>query len=87
VQLLVKAMLMYEQGRGGLSKSDEDAAKWFQKAAEQGNEHGQAYLGDFYERGAGNLPEDMEQALKYYRLAAAKGNNYAKNALKRLGTN
>jgi len=79
--------VMYEQGRGGLSKSDEDAAKWFQKAAEQGNEHGQAYLGDFYERGAGNLPEDMEQALKYYRLAAAKGNNYAKNALKRLGTN
>jgi TPR repeat protein len=49
---------MYQNGRGGLSKDDVEASKWYRKGAEQGNAAAQAYLGVMYERGRGGLAKD-----------------------------
>lgn len=49
-----------------------EAARWFRKAAEQGNAEGQFYLGVMYARGRG-VPHDFSQAAHWFQKAADQG--------------
>ena len=60
----------YYNGRG--PKSDIEAAKWFQKAAEQGYAGAQWFLGLMYVKGAG-VPKSDVEAIKWFRKAADQG--------------
>lgn len=60
----------YYKGRG--PESDIEAAKWFQKAAEQGFAGAQWILGLMYVKGAG-MPKSDEEAAKWFRKAAEQG--------------
>lgn len=62
------------------------AAKWFQKAADQGYSDAQNYLGTMYENGLG-VEKDKQKAYDLYKKAAAQGNVYAKNNANRLAPN
>jgi TPR repeat protein len=53
-----------------------EAAKWFRKAAEQGEAEAQYYLGRLYEKGQG-VTEDNQQAVQWYRKAAEQGHAQA----------
>ena len=61
----------YEHGNG-VPEDKTEAAKWYRKAAEQGDARGQRNLGVCYEYGNG-VPEDKEEAVKWYRKAAEQG--------------
>ncbi|MBN2438840.1 MAG: sel1 repeat family protein, partial [Deltaproteobacteria bacterium] len=50
----------------------QEAAKWYLKAAEQGNTQAQFYAGRLYEKGQG-VPQSDVVALSFYILASAKG--------------
>lgn len=52
----------------GISKSEENATRWFEKAALQGNGTGQYELGISYEAGRG-IPVDNIRALAWYETA------------------
>jgi TPR repeat protein len=61
---------MYEFGR----RVPQDyilAAKWYARAAEQGEPHGQHFLGLLYDKGQG-VPEDSVESYKWLNLAAAR---------------
>lgn len=47
-------------------------AKWYRKAAEQGNAHGQYILGDCYVRSHG-VKQDYCEVAKLYMKAASQG--------------
>ena len=49
-----------------------EAAKWFQKAAEQGHMYSQFQLGYFYEFGKG-AEKDYKKAIQWYQKAASQG--------------
>ena len=55
-----------------MAQDDAEAAKWYRKAAEQGNVDAQATLGFRYEHGQG-VPQDYVLAHMWLSLAAAKG--------------
>ncbi len=74
---------MYSTGRG-VPKSDAEAAKWFCKAAEQGEACGQFCLGTIYEFGRG-VPQNDAEAVKWYRKAAEQGYHLAQEELKKRG--
>ena len=59
------------------------AAKWYQKAAEQGLVVAQYNLGVLYETGEG-VPMDKGMAAKWYQMAADQGHAEAKAALDEL---
>jgi hypothetical protein len=59
---------MYGEGRGVL-QDYAAAAKWYRRAAEQGNAGAQYNLGVMYYQGRG-VPQDDAAAAKWYRLAA-----------------
>ena len=59
------------------------AAKWFQKAADQGYSDAQNYLGTMYENGLG-VEKDRQEAYDLYKKAAEEGNVYAINNVRRL---
>lgn len=52
------------------------AMKWYQLAAEQGNDSAQTNIGSFYYFGHG-VPQDYGEAGKWFRLAAEQGNHTA----------
>lgn len=90
--LLVRASLkndsdaQYELGRmcldsSGAGHDEEEAARWFLKAAEQGNISAQYSLGQMYYHGTGVTQDDAE-AVKWYQKAAEQGRI---DALKDLG--
>ena len=54
------------------SQNYEEALKWLQKAADQGNTTGQSFLGSMYYFGRG-VPQNYEEALKWFRKAADQG--------------
>ena len=54
----------------------EDAAKWFRKAAEQGNAGAQYNLAVMYDKGLG-VPQDYSEAVRWYRKAAEQGDALA----------
>ena len=53
--------------------SDQEAAKWFLLAAEQGNVMAQGHLGRLYYLGKGGAPQSYEEALRWLLPAAEKG--------------
>ena len=57
-----------------------EAAKWYRKAAEQGDAQAQNYLGVMYDKGEG-IEQDYQEAAKWYRKAAEQGDAWAQNNL------
>ncbi|HEX4304233.1 MAG TPA: hypothetical protein VHZ78_15660 [Rhizomicrobium sp.] len=73
--------LKYLDGDGdGVAASEADAAKWLERAAEQGMPVAQYRLGTMYERGRG-VPADAAKAVHWYELAAQAGNRKAMHNL------
>jgi TPR repeat protein len=64
----------------GTSKNDAEAAKWFQKSADQGNADGQFSLGCIYFSGSGVTKSEVE-ALKWFQKSADQGNTNGEFAL------
>ncbi len=56
------------------------AREYFEKAAKEGNEHAESYLGLFYEKGYGG-EKDINKALYWYKKAALKGNIFSQYSL------
>lgn len=56
------------------------ARECFEKAAEEGNEYAESYLGLFWEKGYGG-EKDIEKALYWYKKAALKGNAFSQYSL------
>jgi TPR repeat protein len=67
---------MYDYGRG-VPEDDTEAAKWYCKAAEQGNRFAQLFLGIMYKFGRG-VPQDYVLAYMWLNLAAAQGSSGAR---------
>lgn len=65
------------------STSLSQAAVWFEKAAIQGHERAQIYLGHFYENGLG-VTQDYDKARAWYEKAAAQGDYEAERYLQLL---
>ena len=72
----------YYQGIG-VEENDEEAVKWFAKAAERGQPRALFLLGECYEEGNG-VKADLNKAKEYYQRAADRGYQSAQKALKRL---
>ncbi len=68
----VQLAQLYAKGEG-VTNSYVEAAKWFQRAADQTNSDALLGLGELYEAGQG-VPKDLDQAVKLYRQAAEQGN-------------
>ena len=60
--------LCYAHGTG-VAQDDEEAVKWYRKAADQGLADAQHNLGNCYENGTG-VAQDEEEAVKWYRKEA-----------------
>ncbi|MET0408512.1 MAG: sel1 repeat family protein [Hyphomicrobium sp.] len=75
----------YAQG-DGVTQNFKEAAKWYQRSADQGFAQAQYRLGTLYERGFG-LKTDREQAALWYQRAAEQGNIKAMHNLAVLSTN
>jgi TPR repeat protein/serine/threonine protein kinase len=56
------------------SKDYTEAAKWYRKAAEQGNVDAQYKLGEIYYNGGYGVAKDYSEAVKWYQKAAEQGN-------------
>ena len=69
----------------GVEQSDDEAVKWFRKAAEQGEATAQKNLGYCYKLGHG-VEKSYDEAVKWYRKAAEQGNADAQHNLKDLET-
>ncbi len=67
----------------GITQDDEQAAVWFRRAGEQGDEQAQFSLGVLYYNGQG-LPQSYLEAYYWLNLAAAHG---TKEALQEDATN
>ena len=59
---------MYMVGQG-VPRDYAEAARWFRKAADQGDDFGQFNLGVLYAHGQG-VPRDYTEAVRWYRRAA-----------------
>jgi TPR repeat protein len=70
------------EGGSGVRRNDEEAAKWYRKAANQGNQAAEVAFGILLWTGRG-VPEDKAQAVTWYRKAARQGNG---SAMFNLGT-
>ena len=69
------AEIQYRRGneyRYGDLQNDTEAAKWYQKAAEQGHAPAQRQLGTMYFLGEG-VPQHYAEAAKWYQKAADQG--------------
>ncbi len=62
---------MYLNGQG-VARDNAEAAKWYRKAAEQGDAGAQFNLGVMYGGGQG-VPQDYAEAVKWFRKAADQG--------------
>jgi len=62
----------YDVGVSGYEKNDVEAAKWYRKAAGQGNAVCQFNLGNMYADGRG-MAQDEAEAVKWYRKSAEQG--------------
>ncbi|MCZ6847493.1 MAG: redoxin family protein, partial [Alphaproteobacteria bacterium] len=75
--------LLYHHGLGVESKISE-AAKWYGRAAENGDADGQKAIGDLYAKGFWGK-KNSAKAATWYRKAAEQGHAGAKEALRKLG--
>lgn len=64
----------------GVSRSEQDAARWLERAAKSGEPVAEYRLGTLYQRGAG-VVQDEAQALHWYEAAANQGNRKAMHNL------
>jgi hypothetical protein len=62
---------MYDLGHG-VPQDYAEAVRWYLKAAEQGVELAQTYLGGMYDQGRG-VPQDYAEAATWFRRAADRG--------------
>jgi uncharacterized protein len=67
--------VMYYRGEG-VRQDYAEAARWYRKAAEQGNVVSQVNLADLYRDGKG-VPQDYAEAARWYRKAAEQGDTHA----------
>ncbi len=67
-----------------IQQDEAEAAKWFQKSADQGNANGQANLGYVYETGRG-VTLNKDTAISWYKKAVLQNNQYAKDRLSAMG--
>jgi TPR repeat protein len=67
--------MMYAAGQG-VEMDQKEAAKWFEKAAEDEHPHAMFKIAERYEKGNG-VSKDPEKAMMWYRKAAETG--YAKS--------
>ncbi|BBP00076.1 tetratricopeptide repeat protein [Sulfuriferula nivalis] len=65
--------VMYKNGDGGYSKNEQQAAYWYEKAADQGNPYAQMALGDMYEQGLG-VNQNLKVAADWREKSAKRGN-------------
>jgi len=63
---------MYAQGQE-VAQNDQEAFRWFRKAAEQGYATAEAVLGSMYYEGRSGAPQDYVLAHMWLNLAAAQG--------------
>ena len=66
---------LYENGRG-VAKDDNEAVRWYRKAADQGYAIAQTGLGMCYLQGKGSAKDSVE-AVRWLRKAADQGDAYA----------
>jgi len=70
---IVNGIVSYKKGgRRGVAKDEEEAVKWYRKAAEQDDASAQYNLGLMYAEGLG-VEKNEKEAVKWYRLAADQG--------------
>ncbi len=74
-----KVGLMYKKGCG-VTKNDQEAIKWFIKAAEQGHKKAQLNLGLMYKKGCGVTKNDQE-AVKWLKRSAKQGHMHSQGLL------
>jgi len=70
--------MMHLNGQG-VPQSDEEAARWFLKAAEHGIPQAQYKLGELYSSGHG-VPRDFERAFAWYKTGAAHRHRLSQQA-------
>jgi hypothetical protein len=70
---------MYYFGEG-VSQDYKEAAKWYQKAADQRSSWAEINLGSCYEYGQG-VNQDYKEAVKWYQKSADQGNSNAQSIL------
>ena len=75
----VKLGNRYSEGKW-VAQDDEEAAKWFRKAAIQGNPEGQYHLALCYSSGYG-MPKNDALAAEWYQKAANQGHSGAQYRL------
>jgi TPR repeat protein len=71
---------MYLFGSDAVPQSDDEAVRWFQKAADLKNPAGLYDLAGLYEKGQG-VPRSIEKAKQLYQESAALGNAEAQRRL------
>lgn len=67
-----KLGMMYYTGKGVPKRDYAKAAKWFRKAAEQGDAQAQYMLGQMNIHGQ-NIPRNCKEAKKWLQMAAVQG--------------
>jgi TPR repeat protein len=62
---------MYQLGRNGVTKDEQQSANWMLKAADQGLVEAQVFMAALYDRGLG-VKHSVSTATKWYEKAAAQ---------------
>ena len=62
---------MYQLGRNGVSKDEQESARWMLKAADQGLVEAEVFMAALYDRGLG-VKHNVKTATKWYEKAAAQ---------------
>jgi TPR repeat protein len=71
----------------GVPRNQVEAARWFRKAAEQGEPQSERILGLMYKFGSAGFPKDESQAAIWFRKAAGQNDILAQNELGELYEN
>jgi hypothetical protein len=69
----------------GVQKEQQQAGRWYRKAAEQTEPNAQCNLGNLYDSGTAGLPKDRDKAIDLYRKAAKQGLHRPRNNCTALG--
>lgn len=75
--------IAYLHGDGGLTADPAEAARWFEKAALQGNGFAEGRLADLYEKGSG-VKQNLKVAADWRERSAKRGNIEAQRKLGRM---